>query len=155
MLCAGLCGVAAVFGVQLIIVGLGFTAAGIAANSTASWIMSLYNGTVTTASLLQTVGAAGMATVATVIGASAAITRWICSTVFGLIIFIPIVIVRGAVRIAEWMGYTGICSCAIADVEAITEWIFGAVFDLMISVPSAILRSVAGVAEWMGSAIFA
>ena len=141
-----------------IIAGLGFTAAGMAADSTALWITSLCNGTVTTGSLLtvlQSLGAAGMATVATVVGTSAAIAGWISSTVFGLIVLIPSVIVRGVIWIAECLGYTGICSCAIADVEAITEWIFGAVFDFMIYVPSVILSSVAGVAEWMGSAVFA
>lgn len=78
LLAVGAGAAATIFGAPLALAGLGFTTAGITAGSIATWIMSLYGGTVLTGSVvavLQSLGAAGMGSVATaivgVIGATA------------------------------------------------------------------------------------
>jgi len=54
----------------VVVAGLGFTAAGVAAGSAGAWMMSLCGGTIasgSTVAVLQSVGAAGMGSVATTI----------------------------------------------------------------------------------------
>ena len=67
-------GVAAgVFGLPFVVARLGYTATGIAGGSIAAWMMSLYGGAVTKGSVvavLQSIGAAGMGSVATAITAA-------------------------------------------------------------------------------------
>ena len=61
-------GAAAVLGFPFALAGLGFTTAGITGGSIAAWMMSLYGGSVLTGSVvavLQSIGAAGMGSVAT------------------------------------------------------------------------------------------
>jgi len=66
----GLTAAAAIYGVPWLVAALGFSTVGITASSIAAWMMSLYGGTVATGSVvavLQSIGAAGMGSVATAI----------------------------------------------------------------------------------------
>ena len=63
----------AVFGLPFVVAHLGYTATGIVGGSIAAWMMSLYGGVVTKGSVvavLQSIGAAGMGSVATAITAA-------------------------------------------------------------------------------------
>jgi len=67
-------GAGAVFAAPVVVAGLGFGASGIAAGSTAAWMMSTYGGYVATGSAVavaQSIGAAGMGAVANCVAAAA------------------------------------------------------------------------------------